>query len=88
MVMKMNKSGFIKKLIEQMDYNEEQGIIINDIFENNFRINNNNKEKIINELKEKLNIDDKEAEKVYLTSMEILTSEIKYKIKHPFTSKD
>lgn len=88
MAMKMNKMVFIEKLKNRTNYNEEQCILINDILEDNFFIGKNNKDKIVNELKDKLVIDYKEAENIYEVSMDILTTELKYKMTHPFKSKD
>lgn len=88
MVMKMNKSDFIRELEEKLGYSEEKCIIINDVLESNFFISKKNKEKIITKLIEKLEIDEIEANKIYNTSVSIIASEIKNKLKHPFRSKD
>lgn len=84
----MNKSGFIEELKNRTKLNDEDCVLVNDIIENNFIIGKNNKEIIVNEIKEKLSIDIVEAEKVYEITKDILLEEIKNKIKHPFKSKD
>lgn len=76
MVMKMNKSEFIKRLKEKTNYSEDICISINDILENNFIIGIKNKQKIINDLISKSFTED-EAENIYDISMNIIISEIK-----------
>ena len=87
MVMKMNKSKFIKRLKEETDYSEDRCVLVNDILENNFIIGRKNKQKIINDLILK-NFTEDEAENIYDISINIIMSEIKDKIKHPFKSKN
>lgn len=88
MVTIMNKIGFINKLKEKTNYDEEKCIIINSVLEENFIIGNKNKVKITTQLEEKLNVTSEEAEKIYNIAMEIIGSAIKESIKHPFKSKD
>ena len=76
MVMKMNKSKFIKRLKEETDYSEDRCVLVNDILENNFIIGRKNKQKIINDLISKSFTED-EAENIYDISMNIIISEIK-----------
>ena len=80
----MNKKLFIEKLSKKLDYDIDKCSIINDILENNFIIGKNNKDKIINQLMSRLNINDKVANNIYEVVMEIIGSEIKDKIKFPF----
>ena len=87
MVMKMKKSKFIKRLKEETDYSEDRCVLVNDILENNFIIGRKNKQKIINDLILK-NFTEDEAENIYDISINIIMSEIKNKIKHPFKSKN
>lgn len=84
MVMKMNKGEFIKELANKTGYNEEKCLQINNIMEDTFLIGKKNKEKMINDLKNKLNIAEDEANKIYEIAMSIISSEIKNKLKHPF----
>ena len=84
----MNKKEFIEELKKQTGLSEEKCIIINDVLENNFLIGKKNKDKIIIELKDKLKINEEEADKIYNITSEIFVSEIKEKIKHPFKNKD
>lgn len=87
MVMKMNKKEFIKELQTKTNYDEKKCILINNIIEEHFLIGKKNKEKIVNDIKEKLNISSNEADDIYNISIEIITKELKEAIKHPFKSK-
>ena len=84
----MNKSEFIEELKNATSYSEEKCIIINDILENNFIIGKKGKEKIVESFKEKLSISDEIADELYNACINILGSEIKEKLKHPFKSQD
>lgn len=84
MVMRMNKTEFIKELSNKTGYNEEKCLQINNIIEDTFLIGKKNKEKMVNDFKNKLNINEEEANKIYETAMNIISSEIKNKLKHPF----
>jgi len=80
----MNKSEFIKKLSHELSYTIDECTIINDILESNFFISKKSKDKIINDLIQKLSITEREAKNIYDTSISIVKDEIKNKMKHPF----
>ena len=84
MVKKMNKAKFIDTLIEKLNVDKNTAIIINNIFENYFIIDKKNKDKIVNDLMKDLKIDLEKAENIYEKVMEIISTTIKNKIKHPF----
>ena len=88
MVMKMNKSKFIKELSKETGDSKEKCLLINNVLENYFIFNKSNREAIIQDLKLKVSLSEDEAENVYDISMRIIKEEIKNKIKHPFKSKD
>ena len=88
MVMKMNKTGFIKRLSEVTNYDISKCEEINRVLENNILIGKKNKIKLVNDFMEKLDFSKEEAEDLYEKCMSIITKEIKEKIKHPFKSKD
>lgn len=88
MVMKMNKAEFIQKLSEVLSYSKEKCTTINDILENNFFISKKNKDKIVSEFIQELNVDEREANNIYNTATKIINDEIKNKLKHPFRSKN
>ena len=77
----MNKNKFIEKLKEEANYPENKCILINDVFENHFIIGKKNKQKIINELISKSFTED-DSENIYDISMNIITNEIKNKIRN------
>lgn len=85
MVMKMNKKKFIEMLQEKTGYSNDQCIIIDQILESHFIIGQKNKQKIINELTKNAFTED-EAENIYDIAKNIIISEIKNKMKHPFKS--
>ena len=84
MVIKMNKEKFIKTLKEKLNIDENTAVIINNILENNNIFGRKNKDKIINEIMDALKIDLEKAKEIYEKVMEIISSAIKNKIKHPF----
>lgn len=83
----MNKRDMINMLKEKTNYNEEKCIIINDILEDNFIIGRKNKDKIISQLIEKINVTLDEAEEIYNAAMEIVTVSVKDSVKYYFKSK-
>lgn len=65
-----------EKLKELTKRNDEEIAIIDEILSKHFVIGRNNKEKIIVDFKEKLNINDEEADKLYNTCSEIIVKGI------------
>lgn len=65
MEMKMNKEEYIKVLIEKTNRSEEECTVLNQIIENHFIVGKNNKEKIINDIIQKLQVEYKEADELY-----------------------
>ena len=84
----MNKHKFIEKIKETLKLDDDQANIVNNILENNNIIGKKSKEKIINDLMVQLKIDNEKANYIYETTMNIITTAIKNKIKHPFKSID
>lgn len=84
----MNKTEFINALKEKTNLLEENCLVVNDILESHFLIGKNNKEKIIQDLIDRLNINELKANEIYNTSMSIISNELKYKLKHPFKSQN
>ncbi len=80
----MNKEKFIKTLQEKLNIDENTAVIINNTIENNNIFIKKNKEKIVNDLMNDLKINLKEAEDIYEKVMDLITTTIKNKIKHPF----
>lgn len=86
--MKMDKKEFIEKLSKQTNYDERKCNLINSIIEDTFIIGKKSKEKMIVEFKEKLKLEEQEANKVYEIVMQIIGAGIKDKLKHPFKDQD
>ena len=84
----MNKKEFINKLIEVTKLDEEKCIKINEILENHMIIGQKGKEQIIEELKNKISLDDEKANNIYNTCMDIVGKGIKDKLIHPFKDLD
>lgn len=84
----MNKKGFIKKVAKELGINTKDANIINGILDKNFLVGKNNKEKIVTELADKLNIDKENADKIYNKVASIIVDEIKNKLKNPFKNQD
>ena len=80
----MNKTGFIKSLEKRLGYEENKCIIINSIIEDTSLFGKKSKDKMINNFMKKLDVSLDEATNIYETSMDIIVSNIKDKIKHPF----
>ena len=80
----MNREKFIEWLSNQADLTKEKAILVNDILENNIFISKRYKDKIISEIVLSLNININEATKIYEIAKDIIGSERKNKLKHPF----
>lgn len=87
MVKKMNKKELINALSEKLNLPIEESEQAVNILENYFFFKEKNKDKIVDDLIKKLNITNEKAEKIYYACLEIINTEIKYKLKHPFKSK-
>lgn len=83
----MNKKSFVDRLEKETNYSLKQCENVNDVLGSHLIIGKNNKIKIVNDFKDKLEIDDEEADKLYNLCVAILGSEFKTKIRHPFKSK-
>ena len=82
----MNKGEFLRELSTQTGYNEEKCNLINSVIENTMIIGKKNKEKMTERFKEELNLNNNEANKLYEIVMNIISNEIKNKLKRPFKS--
>lgn len=88
MVIQMNKTAFINELSKKILYSKEDCLLINNILEDNFFIASKNKDKIIQDFTQTLNIDNEEATKIYDIAIQIIKDQIKNKLKHPFKNQD
>ena len=80
----MNKTEFIKELSKITNLSEDKCKIVNDILENTFIIGKDNKDKILNKIKEKLNLTEEQVNDIYNKGMSIITKELKNKIANTF----
>lgn len=84
----MNKEKFIKELEKVTGLDNGKCIIINSILESNYIVGKKNKEKIMCDVMEQLEMTREESEKIYEFVMSILVSGIKDKLRHPFRTQD
>lgn len=84
----MNKEKVLEKLKENTGLSESECSILNSILESHFLIGKNNKEKIITDIIEKLEVSEEKANELYNNSMSIIGNELKEKIKHPFKNQE
>lgn len=84
----MNKEKFIRELENVTGLDNNKCTIINSILEDHFIIGKNNKEKIINDIMNQLQITNEKAQNLYESVMSIIGTGIKDKLKHPFKSND
>lgn len=85
---KINKSEFLNLIQSKTRLSKDECLIVNDILERNFLIGNKNKQNIINELIDKLSVNEEKTEEIYNISMNIISLSLKEKLKHPFKSQD
>lgn len=88
MVKKMNKDEFINELSKRTNYSKIDCTIINDVLENNFFLSKKNKDKIMGEIIVELDISIEEASNIYNIAKDIVSKQIKEKLKHPFKSQE
>ncbi|MCI8412026.1 MAG: hypothetical protein HFJ40_06325 [Clostridia bacterium] len=84
----MNKEKFIKELEKVTGLDNGKCIIINSILESNYIVGKKNREKIMCDVMEQLEMSREEAEKIYEFVMSILGNGIKDKLRHPFGTQD
>ena len=82
--MKMNKKYFLEELKKKTGLNEDDCLKISNVIDDTFIIGQKNKEKMIYGFVENLNIDEAKAAEIYEIAMDIISSSIKEKLKHPF----
>lgn len=80
----MNAEEFINELMVQTGLSEEQATAANEIFENTLLVGNRNKGLIINQLTERLNIGETQANIIYNTAIGLLADGAVDKIKGLF----
>ena len=84
----MNKTGFIMQLADRLNITEEQAAQVDEIIEAHPIIGKNSKLAVVAEIKEKLNTDDETAKQISDTASELIASNIRNKLLHPFGGND
>lgn len=80
----MNKEQFINALMEKTHYSYEKCVLINDVLETKSCFRKKHQPIIVDMFKKSLEIDEEEAVNIFATSKDILSSELKHRICHPF----
>lgn len=84
--MKNNKHALLVDLKERLNCSEEDCVIINNIVEETSLFGKKNKQKMIDEFMNQLDVSLERANEIYDTFMDIFKSRVKWKIRHPFKS--
>jgi len=84
--MKNNKHALLVDLKERLKCSEEDCVIINNIIEETSLFGKKNKQKMIDEFMNQLDVSLDRANEIYDTFMDIFKSRVKWKIRHPFKS--
>lgn len=88
MVKKMNKTYFLEQLKEETNLSEKDVLALSSILDDHFVFGKKNKDKIVSDIKGKLEVSNDKAEEIYNITMSIISSNVKDKLKHPFKSQD
>ena len=83
----MNETDFIQEIMKQANLSEDQGGMVNEIFQSNFIAWNKNKDTIVNLIAEKLGVDKAQAETIYTIGAGLLATGILNKIMGIFKRK-
>lgn len=84
----MNKTGFIMQLADRLNITEEQAATVDGILEAHHIVGRNSKLAVVAEIKEKLGTDDETAKQISDTASELIASNIRNKLLHPFGGND
>lgn len=84
----MNKTGFIMQLADRLNITEEQAAQVDEIIEAHHIVGRNSKLAVVAEIKEKLGTDDETAKQISDTASELIASNIRNKLLHPFGGND
>ena len=77
----MNAEDFISQLVSETGLTQEQGVAANSIFESTFLAGNKNKDFIVQQLMERLGVDESQANLIYEVGVGILATGILSKLK-------
>ena len=88
MVKKANKTYFLEQLKEETKLSEKNVLALSSILDDHFAFGKKNKDKIVSDIKGKLEVLNERAKEIYNITMSIISSNLKDKLKHPFKSQD
>ena len=77
----MNTEDFISQLVSEAGLTQEQGVAAHSIFESTFLAGNKNKDFIVQQLMERLGVDESQANLIYEVGVGILATGILSKLK-------
>lgn len=80
----MNETDFIQEIMKQANLSQDQGDMVNEIFQNNFIAGNKNKDTIVKLIGEKLGVDEAQADQIYTIAAGLLASGVLSKVKGIF----
>ena len=80
----MNETDFIQEIMKQANLSEDQGGMVNEIFQSNFIAGNKNKDTIVNLIAEKLGVDEAQADQIYTIAAGLIVGGILDKVKGIF----
>lgn len=83
----MNEADFIQEMMKQANLSEDQGGMVNEIFQSNFIGGDKNKNLIVNLIAEKLGVDQAKAEMIYTIGAGLLATGVLNKIMGIFKRK-
>ena len=83
----MNEADFIQEMMKQANLTEDQGGMVNEIFQSNFIGGDKGKDVIVNLIAEKLGVDKAQAETIYTIGAGLLATGILNKIMGIFKRK-
>ena len=86
MVKKMNKEKFIDLLASKLNVSINDALKINSVLNENFFLSKKSKDKVVCDLQNILNINEEKATGIYNECVNIVKTEIKNKLRHPFTN--
>ena len=70
----MNEADFIQEIMKQANLSQDQGDMVNQIFQENFIAGDKSKDIIVNLISEKVGVDKAQAEQIYTIGVGLLTS--------------
>ncbi len=80
----MNEADFIQEIMNQANLSEDQGNIVNEIFQSTFLSGNKDENIIVDLISQKLGVDKQQAQQIYTIAVGLLATGVLNKIKGLF----